>query len=412
MKKMGLASKTFIGLFLGVIIGIIFKEKAAIIEPLGTVFLKLLRMGVPFLVSASIISGITNLTDVKSLRRIGTKTIVYYTLTTALAAVVGLVVSNILKPGVGFMMESVEKFDASKVAEQPSFLNTLLNMIPSNAAESFSTGNLIQIIVFSVFLGIAIVLAGEKGGSIKGFIKDATEVMFQLFDIVMQFAPIGVMALIASSVGKYGMDVAGPLGLFFLTDYIGAIIILFGVYAVVLKGYVGIPLMEFYKRAIKVWAVTLGTCSSSATLPVTLDTMIHDFKAPDEVVGFSIPLGATINMDGAANYFAVITIFVANIYGVHLSLADMALTILLCITLSMGLPGLPNASLLMTIAILTTFGLPLDVVGLVMGLYRIIDMAHTTVNVTGDMVASLVVAKSEKLWSYEKMKLAIAKSVA
>lgn len=411
MKKLGLASKTFIGLFIGVIIGIVFKEKATILEPLGTVFLKLLRMGVPFLVSASIVGGITNLTDIKSLRRIGTKTLVYYSMTTALAAIVGLIVSNILKPGVGFIMESVDKFDASTVTSQPSFLNTLLNMIPSNGAESFASGNLIQIIVFSVFFGIAIVVAGDKANNIKKTVVDFTEVMFQLFDIVMKFAPIGVMALIASSVGKYGMDVAGPLGKFFLTDCMGAILILFGVYALVVKLYLRMPLSQFYKKASKVWAVTLGTCSSSATLPVTLDTMLHEFKAPEEIIGFSIPLGATINMDGAANYFAVITIFVANIYGVHLSIADMALTVLLSITLSMGLPGLPNASLLMTIAILTTFGLPLDVVGLVMGLYRIIDMAHTTVNVTGDMIAGLVVSKSEKMWDYNKMDKPLTEAV-
>lgn len=402
MKKLSLSTKVFIGFGLGILLGVILKEKAIIIKPIGDLFLKLIKMIVVPLVACSIISGISGMSDIKRLRRIGGKTLIYYICTTICAGIVGLIVANVLKPGSGFVIENIAQ-GTYEAASAPSFADTLLQMVPQNPIMALADGNLIQVIIFAVFFGVSITLAGEKGKHVRNFFENATDVMYKLTGIVMEFAPFGVTALIANSIGEYGLKIFGPLGKFILADYVGIVLIVLLVYSIILKFVIKINLKDFFRSAVKVWAVTASTTSSSGTLPVTINVIENELGVPKEIAGFTLPLGATMNMDGAANYFAIAVIFVAQVYGVPLSITQQITIILLSTLISVGAPGIPGGGIVMTIMLLTTMGLPLEIMGLIAGIYRIIDMGHTTLNVTGDMVATLYIAKTENMWDTDKI---------
>lgn len=402
MKKLSLSTKVFIGFAIGILLGVLLKEKAMIIKPIGDLFLKLIKMIVVPLVACSIISGISGMSDIKKLRRIGGKTLLYYIFTTICAGIIGLIVANVLKPGTGFVVGNIAK-GTYEAAVAPSFADTLLQMVPQNPISALADGNLIQIIIFAVFFGIAITLAGEKGKYVRNFFEDATNVMYKLTGIVMEFAPFGVAALIANSIGEYGLKIFGPLGKFILADYIGIVLIVLLIYSIILKFVIKINLKDFFRSAVKIWAVTASTTSSSGTLPVTINVTEKELGVPKEIAGFTLPLGATMNMDGAANYFAIAVIFVAQVYGVPLSITQQITIVLLSTLISVGAPGIPGGGIVMTIMLLTTMGLPLEIMGLIAGIYRIIDMGHTTLNVTGDMVATLYIAKTEDMWDTDKI---------
>jgi len=393
-KKIQLSTKIFIGFTVGILIGVIFGEQVTAIRPIGDLFIKLIMMIVVPLIMCTIITGVSSLGDITRLKRIGGKILMYYIFTTICAATVGILVSHLLKPGANFALENVKASQIQQAAA-PSFIETLLNMFPTNPISALASGNLVQIIVFAVFVGFAITMAGEKATTIKKFFAEASEVMYKLTHIVLGFAPIGVAALIADSVGTYGLKIFGPLGKLILADYFGAAIILFIVYALILKLLVRIKLKDFYRRVLKVWVVTASTASSSATLPVTMKVMQEDFGVSKDIAGFTLPLGATVNMDGAANYFAIAVIFASQAYGIPLSLSQQVMTVLLATLISVGAPGIMGGGIVLTVMLLNTMGLPMEIMGMVAAVYRIIDIGHTTVNVTGDMVGTLFISQSE-----------------
>jgi Na+/H+-dicarboxylate symporter len=400
MKKMQLSTKVFIGFGLGILLGIIFKEKIMIIKPLGDLFLRLIKMIVVPLVTFSIISGVASMGDVKKLKRVGTKTLLYYIITTAISGIIGLVVARIIKPGTGFALNLLESGKVEAKAA-PKLVDTLLSMVPTNPVQALLEGNLIQIIVFAVFFGIAITFVGAKAKPIKDFCDGATEVMYKVTAFVMEFSPIGVTALIAVSVGEYGLKIFGPLGKLILADYVGLTLIVVVLYTIMLKFIAKFSLKEFFKYIPKVWAMTASTTSSSGTLPLTIRVTEDDFKVKDELAAFTLPLGATMNMNGAANYFAVAVIFVSQIYGIDMSFTQQLMIILLSTLISVGAPGIPGGGIVLTIMLLNTMGLPIEIGGLIAGMYRIIDMGHTTLNVTGDVVSTLCIARSENMFNIE-----------
>lgn len=396
--KFQLSTLIFIGFAIGILFGVIFGENVSVIRPVGDLFIKLIKMIVVPLITCTIIHGVSNLGDITKLRRIGTKILAYYIFTTFCAATVGIAVSHIVKPGANFNMENVDSAEIQQ-ADTPAFSEALLDMVPSNPIESLASGNLIQIIVFSVLVGVSITIAGEKAVLVKKFFDGATEVVYKLTNLILATAPVGVTALIADSVGTHGLKIFGPLGKLILADYLGAIIILLVVYTSILKFVVKINLKEFFCNIIKVWTVTASTTSSSATLPVSMKVAREDFGAPEEIVGFTMPLGATINMDGAANYFAIAVIFAAQAYNISMPISQQIITVLMATLFSIGAPGIMGGGIVLTIMLLNTMGLPLEIMGLVAAIYRIIDIGHTTLNVTGDVIATLFISKSEKMWS-------------
>jgi Na+/H+-dicarboxylate symporter len=397
MKKLGLTSKIFIGFALGIILGLIFKDKVLILKPLGDIFLTLIKMIVVPLVFCSITSGVASIGDINRLKRIGSRTIIYFIVTTMLAGIIGLVIANVVQPGAGVDLNMIQASSKFQAKEMPTLAKTLLDMFPTNPVKSMVDGNLMQIIVFSLFLGVSLTMLGEKGKKIIDLFNLGTEAMYKMTAIVMEFSPIGVAALMACSIGEYGLKIFGPLGKFIMTDYLGLLTVIIIMYVPMLKFIAKIPLGYFFKKVLQIWMVTVSTTSSSGTLPVTIGVTKKRFGVPDEIAEFILPLGATMNMNGAVVYYSAAVMFVSQIYGIHMDLSQQILTIILATIISVGSPGIPGGGIVMTIMLLTTMGLPMEIVGMIAGIYRILDMGHTTLNVTGDVVTSLCISRSEKI---------------
>lgn len=403
-KKLGLGTKVFIGFVIGIILGLIFKEKILIVKPIGDIFLTLIKMIVVPLIFFSITSGIFSIGDVQKLKRIGTKTLVYYIGTTLLAGGIGLLIAHLFKPGKGIDIANIENSSEYEASEIPTFGETILGLFPSNPVQALAEGNLMQIIIFSLFLGISIVLIGNKSETLKKFFNEGTEVMYKMTGIIMAFSPIGIAALMACTIGEYGLKIFGPLGKFILVDYIGLISVIILMYLFMLKFIAKFPIYKFFKSIGKIWIVTASTTSSSGTLPVTISVTKEDYKVKEELAQFTLPIGATMNMNGAVVYYAAAVIFVSQIYGIEMPLSQQLLIILMTTLISVGSPGIPGGGIVMTIMLLTTLGLPMEIVGMIAGIYRIIDMGHTTLNVTGDVVSTLCIARSENMFEDEYLK--------
>ncbi len=398
MKKLGLGTKVFIGFVLGIVLGFIFKEDILVIQPIGDIFLTLIQMIVVPLIFFSITSGIFSIGDVQKLKRIGTKILLYYILTTFLAGGIGLVVANLFQPGSGVDLSDLDAASGEyETTEIPSFSETILGMFPTNPVQALAEGNLMQIIMFAVFLGISIVLIGNKSDTLKKFFEEGTEVMYKLTGIIMEFSPTGVAALMASTVGEYGFKIFGALGKFILVDYIGMIVVIVVLYLFMLKFIAKIPLTRFFRSIGKIWVVTASTTSSSGSLPVTISVTAQDYKVKDDLARFTLPVGATMNMNGAVVYYSAAVIFVSQIYGIQMPITQQLLVIFMTTLISVGSPGIPGGGIVMTIMLLTTLGLPMEVVGMIAGIYRILDMGHTSLNVTGDVVSTLCIARGENM---------------
>jgi len=397
MKKLGLTSKIFIGFALGIILGLIFKEKVLILKPLGDIFLTLIKMIVVPLVFCSITSGVASIGDINRLKRIGSRTVIYFVVTTMLAGIIGLLIANFVQPGAGVDLNMIQASSKFQAKEMPTLAKTLLDMFPSNPIKSMVDGNLMQIIVFSLFLGVSLTMLGEKGKKVIDLFNSGTEAMYKMTAIVMEFSPIGVAALMACSIGEYGIKIFGPLGKFIMTDYLGLLTVIIIMYIPMLKFIAKVPLGYFFKKVLQIWMVTASTTSSSGTLPVTIGVTKKRFGVPDEIAEFILPLGATMNMNGAVVYYSAAVLFLCQIYGIHMELSQQILTIVLATIISIGSPGIPGGGIVMTIMLLTTMGLPMEIVGMIAGIYRILDMGHTTLNVTGDVVTSLCISRSEKV---------------
>lgn len=394
MKKIKLTTKVLIGFILGVVLGIIFQEKILFIKIIGDIFLALIKMVVVPMVFFSIISGITNITDINRLKRVGIKIILIYVLTTAIAGFIGLGVVHLIKPGVGFVLDTAVE-GTVEAAAMPSVTDTIISMFPTNIIDSMAKGQMMPIIIFCGFFGVAMTMLQGKVNHVRDFINEATEVMYQITAIVMSFSPYGVCALMACTIGQYGVKVFGPLAKFIFCDYLNCFIIVFVMYAILLTFFGKVKFTYFLKKILPLWAVTASTTSSSGSLPVTMRITHDDFKVEEELYGFSLPLGATINMNAGGAYYGLAVVFAAQIYGIPMTFAQEVLVVMLSTIISVGSPGIPGGGIVMTTMLLTTMGLPADIMGMIAGIYKIIDIAHTTINCTGDVVGTIVVARSE-----------------
>lgn len=395
--KLKLTTKILIGLAAGIIVGLLLGGVPDIattyIQPFGDLFLNLIKMIIVPLVLSSLVVGASSVGDIKKLGRIGGKTVGFYLVTTAIAVLIGLLLGNLLVPGAGIDIP----IDATPEAvEAPSIGDTLVGMVPSNAFGAMVESNMLQIIVFALFLGIAITAIGDKGKPFLSFFDSMAEVMYKVTSFVMAYAPIGVFALIAPIVASQGASVLLPLLKVIIAVYIGCILHAILVYSSAVKLFAKINPLKFFKGVAPPATVAFSTSSSAGTLPVSMKAAQDNLGVSESVASFVLPLGATINMDGTALYQGVCALFVAQVYGLDLSLAQQ-LTIVLTATLaSIGTAGVPGAGLIMLTMVLTSVNLPLEGVALIAGIDRILDMARTSVNVMGDMAASVVVAATEK----------------
>lgn len=394
-KKLSLATKTFIGFGLGIVIGLVFGEKATIVKPLGTIFLNMIKMIVVPMVFFSITAGVASLGDLKKLRNIGVKVVGLYALTSALCVGLGLIMANIINPGKGFDLTALSQSTDYEAQAMPSIIDTLIDMFPSNIFTSFTNTNMLQIIVFSVFLGVALIMMGKEGERLLAGVQSCANAMYKITAIVMGFSPIGVCALLADSVGAYGLKIFGPLGKLILTVYASDVILVLLMYIPMVALLAKFPVKKWLQGIWKVWVVTASTTSSSGSLPITTSVTNDEFGVSSELSSFSLPLGATINMNGGCIYYAAAIVMTAQIYGMNLTPSALVNIIISTVLVAMGCPGVPGGAIIMTTILLTNMGLPLEIVGLIAGIFRLIDMANTTFNVTGDVVTTMVVARSE-----------------
>ena len=394
-KKLSLATKTFIGFGLGIVIGLVFGEKATIVKPLGTIFLNMIKMIVVPMVFFSITAGVASLGDLKKLRNIGVKVVGLYALTSALCVGLGLIMANINNPGKGFDLTALSQSTDYEAQAMPSIIDTLIDMFPSNIFTSFTNTNMLQIIVFSVFLGVALIMMGKEGERLLAGVQSCANAMYKITAIVMEFSPIGVCALLADSVGAYGLKIFGPLGKLILTVYASDVILVLLMYIPMVALLAKFPVKKWLQGIWKVWVVTASTTSSSGSLPITTSVTNDEFGVSSELSSFSLPLGATINMNGGCIYYAAAIVMTAQIYGMNLTPSALVNIIISTGLVAMGCPGVPGGAIIMTTILLTNMGLPLEIVGLIAGIFRLIDMANTTFNVTGDVVTTMVVARSE-----------------
>ena len=399
MKKMNLATQVLIAFIAGTILGIVFQKDILFLQPVGDIFLRLIQMIVVPLIFLSIIGGIANIGDVRKLRRIGSKILGFYVITTILSTIIGLVVANLMQLGKGFDTNMiVATGEPIKEAAPMTVGGTILSMIPANPLHALSEGNLIQVIIFAAFLGVVMTMLGDKVSTVKKFVDEGTQIMFTLTDLVMKTTPIGVFALAACSIGEYGTAIFSVLAMFILTHYVGAISVIVLLYLFILKVIAKYPLTDFFRKIISIWLVAFSTTSSSGTLPVSLKVTEEEFHVRNELASFSLPLGATINMNGIAVYYAVTIIFVAQIYGIDLTLGQQAMFIFITTLISIGTPGIPASGIVLAVMLLNTMGLPATIMGMIVGIFRPIDMIHTALNVTGDVVSTLAVARLENMY--------------
>jgi len=386
--------KIIVALILGVVVGAVLGPAAEYIKPIGSLFINLIKMLIVPLIFSSLVVGICSMDDIKKMGRIGAKSFGVYLLTTAIAITIGLIIGTVLQPGVGLNMEMPTEMAAAK--EAPPFIETLLNIVPKNPVEAMSSGAVLQIIVFALMLGVAINLAEEKGKPVAAVFESFAEIMYKMTHMVMAFAPYGVFALMAWVAGKYGLDVLLPLATVILGVYVGCIVHIL----LTLTGG-GIMLLarlnpiRYWRGIIDAQAVAFTTTSSSGTLPVTMECARTNLGVSRPISSFVLPLGATINMDGTALYQGVAALFVAQAFGIDLGTGDYITIILTSTLASIGSAGVPGAGLIMLSLVLTSVGLPLEGLAVIAGIDRILDMARTTVNVTGDLMVSVLVAKSE-----------------
>lgn len=405
MRKLGLTSKILIGLFLGMLFGVILSKipgsyikdtvlLGGIINVIGNGFTKAIKMMVVPLVFVSLVCGVSAMEDIKKLGRIGFKTMGFYLMTTAVAICISLALGVLLKPGAGLDLGTVAS-QSTTIAKNQSLSEIILNMIPSNPIEAFAKGEMLQIIFFAMLTGVSISLVGEKAKPLKKLFECANEVCMKMVSVIMMFAPFGVFALITNTFSTVGADAIGSLVKYILVVLLGLLLHVVVVYGGSLKVFTKVSFIGFVRKFSKVAAVTFSTASSNASVPVSLELM-EEMGVSKSIRSFTIPMGATINMDGTAIMQGVAALFIAQVYGVHLGINDM-LTIVLTATLaSVGTAGVPGVGMIMLSMVLQSVGLPLEGIGLIMGVERIIDMFRTTVNVMGDNTCTLVVASSEK----------------
>ncbi|MFZ5940645.1 MAG: dicarboxylate/amino acid:cation symporter [Bacteroidota bacterium] len=416
-KRIPLWARIFIGMGIGILVGLIAvwtsQEKLVSdwIKPWGNIFLKLLKVIAVPLIFVSLVKGIASLTDISKLSRIGLKTISIYIITTLFATSIGLILVNSFKPGKVFPEEKRQEYrerfagditlrqqDADELREK-SPLRFFEDLVPENIIDSASdNGNMLQVIFFAILFAIALILVpGKETGVVKDFFDGLNSVILKIIDIIMQFAPIGVMALMSGLIVDFSgdLDLFSALGLYMITTITGLFIILLLVYPLIMLLINRVPPLKFLRGILPAQLVAFSTSSSAATLPVTMKQVTGEFRVSKTVANFVLPIGVTVNMDGTSCYQAIAAVFIAQVFGIELTVSQQLLIILTATVASIGTPGIPGGSIVMLIIVLNSVGIPVEGLALILGVDRPLDMLRTVVNITGDATVATMVARSE-----------------
>jgi Na+/H+-dicarboxylate symporter len=405
MKKLNLTTKILVALVLGAITGIIvFQFPGGLVkdtilingvfELVGQLFLRGIMMLVVPLVFISLVNGTASMGDIKKLGRVGGKTVAFYLTTTAVSIAIALFLGFLIKPGAGLNLTTAKVVETT-IATKTPLVQTLFEMVPKNPILAMAEGNMLQIIVFAVLTGVGLSLLGEKSKLLINLLESLNDLIMKLVEIVMKFAPIGVFGLIAKTFATVGYAAMIPLMKYILTIYLGLLLISIIGYASLLKGLTGLSIKTFYKKFFPVMSVGFSTASSNATVPVNLDVCEKKLGVSRGIAAFTIPLGATVNMNGTAIMQGVATFFVAQAYGIPVTISMMLTVVLTSTIASIGTAGVPGASVIMLSMVFASVGLPLEGIGLIMGIDRLVDMGRTVVNITGDAICTVIIAKQE-----------------
>lgn len=416
-KGMALATKIFIGLVAGAAAGVASNllwrgsERlewivSRMAEPAGQIWLRSLIMIVIPLVFASLALGVAGLGDLRKLGRVGAKTLLYFFLVTALSVVIGLTLVNVIRPGDGLPPETrqqlLETYASDAAARQDMAaavefnISLLVNIVPRNPVRAMADFDMLAVIFFSLVFGIGLALIpGERAAPMIGFLESLGDVVVAIINIVMKLAPYGVFALIFSVTARFGYDLLLKLGLYVFTVLLGLAIHMFVSYSVLVKLLARLNPLEFFRRIRTVILTAFSTSSSAATLPTTLRVAETEIGIPRQIAGFVLPLGATMNMNGTALFEGVTVLFIAQVFGMELNLAQQGIVVLMSVVTAIGTAGVPGGSIPLLVLVLSAVGVPPEGIAIILGVDRLLDMCRTTLNVTGDLTAAAYVTRSE-----------------
>lgn len=397
-------TQIFIGLAIGILIGYAWPDAGVAIKPLADLFLRMIKMIIAPLIFATLVAGIAGTGDLRSMGRIGLKAIIWFELATTVALVIGLVMMNVFRPGAGVTLAApVDTHDLAAMATtQQGPWDILLHLVPTSVVDAMAKGDILQIVVFSTFFGIALAAIGEKGAPMLRLLDSLAQVMFVVTGYVMRFAPIGVMAAIAATVGGKGVAILLTLGKLVLVMYASlAIFVLLVIGGASLL--IRVPFLAFARAVREPFLIAFTTASSEAALPKALEEM-ERFGVPKRIVSFVLPTGYSMNLDGSTLYLSAASLFVAQMAGVELTVGQQVVMMLTLMLTSKGVAGVPRASLVILSATLTSFNLPLEGAALLLGIDQILDMGRTAVNVMGNCIATAVVARWEGVFDDEQMR--------
>ncbi|CEH32292.1 glutamate:protein symporter [Aneurinibacillus migulanus] len=411
MKKFGLVWQILIGLILGIAVGAIFygnPKVAEVLDPIGQIFLHLIKMIVVPIIISTLIVGVAGVGGGKSLGRLGGKTILYFEIVTTVAIIIGLMAANIFQPGAGIDMSQLSQTDISKYVhtteetQAHGFAETLVNIVPTNIVQSMAKGDNLAIIFFAVMFGLALGQIGERGKPLLHFFELVADTMFKLTNMIMRFAPFGVFALIGVTVSKFGLSSLIPLGKLMILVYLTMIFFIVVVLGLISK-WAGINIFRLMVTLKEELLLAYSTSSSETVLPRIMEKL-EKMGCPKAIVSFVVPTGYSFNLDGSTLYQALAGIFIAQMYGIDLSIGQQITFMLVLMLTSKGIAGVPGVSFVVLLATLGSVGIPIEGLAFIAGIDRLLDMARTVVNVVGNSVAAIVMSKWEGQFNKEQAK--------
>ncbi|HEY9854873.1 MAG TPA: cation:dicarboxylase symporter family transporter [Stenomitos sp.] len=394
LKMPGLAIQILVGLVLGALFGHFFPQWGMDVKPLGDAFIRMIKMIVVPIVFSTVILGVAGVGDLKRVGKLGGIALLYFEALTTIAIVMGVGAANLLKPGLGVAIDGIVKGDITKYTSAPhDSVELLLHIIPTNILDSAAKGELLPIIFFSVLFGVALAGAGAAGRPVVDFLHGVADAMFRLTNMIMKVAPLGVFGLVAATIGQYGLGVLIPLG-----KLVGSLYLTMGLFIAVVLGAVAylarIPLLKLIRMLMAELVLAFSTASSESVLPRVMQKL-ERFGCPKGIVSFVVPTGYTFNLDGSSLYQGMAVAFIAQVYGIHLSLVQQISIVLVLMLTSKGIAGVPGVSFVVLAATLSSTGLPVEGLALIAGVDRFMDMGRTVVNVIGNSLAACVVSRIE-----------------
>lgn len=411
---MSLWQQVFVGMILGIALGFFFKhtisdpeilkEAAEDVKILGTIFLTLIKMVVAPLIFLALVSGITSLNDMESFTRVGLKGIAAYMTTACFAVVIGITAALIFQPGIGVppeLAQSIHSSAATAPAAPPPLSEFLMNLIPSNIFKAFADDHFLQIVFFAIFFGITMNLMGERVAGAREVLREFSFVIFKMIENIVKLAPLAVFGFMAWMVATQGMDILKSLGWLIITVVV-ACVFQYGIFGVMISTFAKLSPFPFYKKMLTTQTLAFATSSSKATLTTAMRELETKLGVSEKTTNFMMPLGACVNMDGTAIYLGICAVFFSQMFGVPLHLHEYMILLLTCTLGSIGAAGIPSGSIIFMGMVLTSVGLPIEGIGIILGVDRLLDMLRTTINITGDATITLIIDSSEDTLNRDK----------